>query len=114
MIAWLYDLPPASEITESHWEQNSYGDEHATEFSIFLRISPVQPPDPHHHIVSAGLDREFAYFAMEDFCSMIAEFGALDGLFELWYFGSRRAVCTMHTFQWPDINSTQDHVRLSL
>lgn len=101
MIAWLLTLPPASELMEPHWEHNAYGDEHATDFSIFLNIKPVQPLHPHHDFDSGGLDRELAYFAMEDFCNLIAVYGAFEGIFELWHFKSKRATCTMHIFPWP-------------
>lgn len=52
------------------------------------------------------LDRETAYFAMEELQHLVAVFGALNGEFELWVYEHPRARGSMHIFQWPpDVRS---------
>ena len=47
------------------------------------------------------LDRELAYFAVEEFQGQVAVFGAMEGEFEIWAYEFRRARVRMHTWQWP-------------
>ncbi|KAL8866654.1 MAG: hypothetical protein Q9198_008807 [Flavoplaca austrocitrina] len=99
MIEWLQRLPPGSLIDKRHWEQQSYGPGPvAEEFSIFLDLNP---PDVHTDHDSGYLDREQAYFALLQFKTLVADFGAMTGAFEVHVLGFRRAVCKMHVFTWP-------------
>ena len=92
MVVWLGAWTQASTIKEPHWEKRSYGDAHATGFSIFLVLEPVE---------AGGVDRETAFFAMEEFRSLIAVFGAMEGKFEIWSFGLKRSIARMYVFAWP-------------
>lgn len=97
MISWLSKLPQASQITEQHWEQRSYGGEHATDFSIFMDLAPLD--------VSEGgevrLWREDAYFALEEFRNLINVYGPMQGEFEIWASKTRRSTCTVYIVKWP-------------
>ena len=97
MIQWLEKLPQASKITERHWEQRSYGGEHAAEFSIFMDLAPLD--------ISEGgtnhLWREDAYFALEEFRNLISIFGPMQGEFEIWSAKAKRSTCTIYIVRWP-------------
>lgn len=47
------------------------------------------------------LDRELAYFALQEFREVVGLYGAMEGRFELHALGFRRAECAMHLFGWP-------------
>ena len=47
------------------------------------------------------LDREMAFFAVEEFRGLVAVFGAMEGEFEIWAYEYPRARVVMHTWQWP-------------
>lgn len=72
---------------------------HAVDYSIFMDLTPSAIPE---HQVSSGLDRETAYFAMEEFRRLVALYGAMQGKFEIWSFGHRRSLSTMHVIEWPE------------
>ncbi|KAI4176689.1 MAG: hypothetical protein LQ346_007841 [Caloplaca aetnensis] len=100
MIAWLQKLPQGSLIDQRHWEHGSYGEgTYAEGFSIFLDLRPA---DVRVQDLDVGyLDRELAYFAMEEFRDVVKVFGALEGEFEVHAFGYRRARVAMHILAWP-------------
>lgn len=97
MVQWLGKLPQASKITERHWEQRSYGVEHAADFSIFMDLAPL--------VFSEGggnyLLREDAYFTLEEFRNLINVYGPMQGVFEIWFAKTKRATCTVYIVQWP-------------
>ena len=98
MLAWLLFLPQASYIHEEHWESNSYGGIHAIEYSIFMEMAPIKANE---NLRANEIDRETAYYAMEEFCNLVAVFGAMQGNFEFWSYGHKRMTGTMHIFEWP-------------
>ena len=98
MLEWLQKLPPATVISGRHWEQHSYGESHATEYSIFMSIDP-QDTQAERHVGS--LDREIAYFAMAEFRNLVELYGALEGVFEIWAYGRKLSTTTIHIFEWP-------------
>ncbi|KAI4254167.1 MAG: hypothetical protein LQ352_003246 [Teloschistes flavicans] len=98
MSDWIQKLPQSSEIKEVHWEHNSQGDEYAVEHSIYLSLDPIYP--------HGNLERELAYFAIEELRSLVFTYGAMEGVFEIWSRKTKRAVGTFHIFKWPEMNNT--------
>ena len=98
MLAWLLSLPQASYIHEEHWESNSYGGIHAIEYSIFMKLAPFRANE---NLGAGDLDRETAYYAMEEFRNLVTVFGAMQGRFEIWSYGHKRMTGSMHIFEWP-------------
>ncbi|KAI4243981.1 MAG: hypothetical protein L6R40_003192 [Gallowayella cf. fulva] len=100
MIEWLRGLRPGDLIDRPHWEHKSYGQgPHAEELSIWMGLVP--PPDVRTDLHTHYLDRELAYFALQELKIMLEIFGALQGQLELHAFGLKRAEIVMHVFNWP-------------
>ncbi|KAG7004374.1 hypothetical protein G7Y79_00026g059580 [Physcia stellaris] len=98
MLGYILKVPMGSFLTDAHWEHQSYGDSHhAEDFSIWMQLVPSTVADRQARV----LDRELAYFALQEFQDLVAVFGAMEGEFEIWAYEFRRARVTMHTWQWP-------------
>ena len=98
MLGYILKAPMGSFLTDAHWEHQSYGDSHhAEDFSIWMQLVPSTVADRQARV----LDRELAYFALQEFQDLVAVFGAMEGEFEIWAYEFQRARVTMHTWQWP-------------
>ncbi|KAI4107156.1 MAG: hypothetical protein LQ345_007157 [Seirophora villosa] len=95
MTTWITSLPHSSPIEEPHWEKESYGEVHAREFTIWMQLVPKDTTG------LVKLDRELAYFAMNEYCNLVAVYGAMRGEFEFWGFETVLAVTVIHVIQWP-------------
>ncbi|KAL8960476.1 MAG: hypothetical protein Q9193_002825 [Seirophora villosa] len=95
MTTWITTLPHGSAINEPHWEKESYGEVHAREFTIWMQLVPKDTSG------RVKLDRELAYFAMNEYCNLVAVYGAMRGEFEFWGFETVLAVTVIHVIQWP-------------
>ncbi|KAI4166611.1 MAG: hypothetical protein LQ343_007906 [Gyalolechia ehrenbergii] len=96
MTVWIQKLPQGTLIHDPHWEHDSYGETHAAEFTIWMKLVPSD--------MSASalkLEREMAYFAMHEYCRLVAVFGAMQGKFEYWAWGQKMAVTMVYVRQWP-------------
>ncbi|KAL9010675.1 MAG: hypothetical protein Q9173_004416 [Seirophora scorigena] len=95
MTTWITTLPHGTPIDEPHWEKESYGEVHAREFTIWMQLVPKDTSGP------VKLDRELAYFAMNEYCNLVAVYGAMRGEFEFWGFDTVLAVTVIYIMQWP-------------
>lgn len=93
MTDWLLSLPQSTEIKQVHWEHSSHGEKYADEYSVWLSLDPTWP--------FGNLDREMAYFAMEEVKLLVETYGAMEGVFEFWMKKSRRAMGTFRVWKWP-------------
>ena len=103
MMAWLQRLPATAVISDAHWESQSYGESHATEYSVFMSLVPTNTDSERRR---DSLDREIAYFAIDDFRKMVSVIGAMEGEFELWAYNIKRSTSAFHTFKWPATDET--------
>lgn len=103
MMAWLMKLPGGAVISNDHWESRSYGEYHATEYSVFMSLDPA---NKHRDRQEDSLDREIAFFAIEEFRKALAVHGAMEGEFEIWAYGHKRSTSVFHTFKWPANDET--------
>ncbi|KAI4193564.1 MAG: hypothetical protein LQ348_002836 [Seirophora lacunosa] len=99
MTTWITTLPHGSAIDEPHWEKESYGEVHAREFTIWMQLVPKDTSG------RVKLDRELAYFAMNEYCNLVAVYGAMRGEFEYRGFETVLAVTVIHVIQWPKIKA---------
>lgn len=99
MLGYLQALRPSSILHGAHWEHASYGEEaqHAVEYSVWMELRPGEGEDGGR----AWIDRETAWFAVQQVCDLVDVHGALDGEMEVWAWGVRRGRVLMHVFEWP-------------
>lgn len=83
-------------LTEPHWEHNSHGEGHAELFSIWMKLVPLDTDGS-----PMKLEREMMYFAILEYCALVAVYGAMDGEVEYWAWGMRMAVVVVHIWPWP-------------
>ena len=94
-MQWLLNLDPSSPIFEPHFEHGSYGDAFAIEYSVWIKLAPMDPYG------QGFLDREMAVIAMEEFKNTAAVFGAMQGEMEYWVLKLLRMKATCYLFAWP-------------
>ncbi|KAL8941823.1 MAG: hypothetical protein Q9216_002023 [Gyalolechia sp. 2 TL-2023] len=96
MTNWIARQPRGSILGEPHWEKDAYGETHAVELTIWMKLVP---DDMSHSPLK--LEREMAFFAMEEYCDLVGVYGAMQGEFEYWAWGHRMAVTNIYIWQWP-------------
>ena len=61
----------------------------------------LTPADVHEDPHSDILDRELAYFAMEEYRNMLSVYGAMQGEWELYAVNLKRATIAIYIVEWP-------------
>ena len=99
MLDWLLSKPAGSFIDEHHWEHEAYGDAFAMEYSIFMHFIPLYATIPSGKV--SLMEREVAFFALEEFRAMLGTYGAMQGEFEMWAYGQKRSITKVYVQEWP-------------